>query len=565
MKDEIVEKGAIADQVEEIKDEYYDAPYGMVSSFDDLAPDALMELSDSLQTLTYIVRSIVSNISGDMSLDDSAKFAKIQKEWAKYVELASGLMSEYGTENKSKSLALVVKDWASNLLNKDGKTEGGVVFPASDFAFVPDKKKPSTWKLRIAEGKPGNVTIAQLGRAAAAFSSGGFRGNKVELPAGAVAAAKRKIRAAYKRLGVSDEKIPDSVKSKSDEGMMIWKDATTNQYRWLAVYSNSYRDIDNPPEIISEKSHMTFVENVDSGKLAMPELWHWHVKDSKYGQADFVGYDADSGFAIASGYILPGHEAEAEALAGKSNIKVSHGMPPSSIVRDPNNPSVIVGHATVEISDLPDWAAANPLTGFMIYQDQEDTMALPKEKKEYLKSLGVDVEAIEKNLDLAASKALELGIERKEITPAPEPEVPVAEAPTEMQGATPAVEDKVAETDEKEKSLPNTVTLSAADVASIVTEVMAPFYQQIADLQTVVKELKEVKPEVVSPASMMNSAQLIAAMINKNMSAIGSKETSVNKNANLAKDGPVQTDPDQASAAPENLLGRVITSIINPS
>ena len=56
------------------------------------------------------------------------------------------------------------------------------------------------------------TTVAQLGRAAAAFSPGGFRGNRVQLPTDAVAGAKAKIRAAYRRLGVATEDIPKWVR-----------------------------------------------------------------------------------------------------------------------------------------------------------------------------------------------------------------------------------------------------------------------------------------------------------------------------------------------------------------
>lgn len=558
---DIIEKGEIADQVDKLEESYQNMPYEQYStmtSFDDLSTSGIVELWDGLRTLTYMAQTIVGNISRDEIMDDATKLAKIQSEWTKYNELATGLMSEYSAENKSKSIATSIKDWATNLVNKAGKTEGGVTYPAGDFAFVPDPKKPSTWKLRLAEGKPGNVTVAQLGRAAAAFSSGGFRGNKVQLPSGAVAAAKRKIRAAYKRLGVKDDEIPESVKSK--EGMMIWKEA--DLYRWFAVYSNSYRDVDNPPEIISEKSHMNFVKEVDEGRLPYPELWHWHVKGTKYGQADFVAYDQDTGFAMAAGYILPGHEAEAEALAAKDNIKVSHGMPPETVVRDEVDDSVIVGHATVEISDLPDFAAANQLTGFMIIP-QEDTMALPKEKKEYLQSLGIDVDAVELNLSKAAAKAAELGIERKEKTE----ETPAETTSTEPQGATPAVETPVAEThDEEVKSLPTAATLSAADVASIVTEAITPFAIQIAELGAVVKELKEKADAPVQGQSMVTSAQLISQMISKNLSAVGNPATAVAKNAALAKEGPAQTDPSAVtSATPDGMLGRVISNIIAPT
>jgi len=99
------------------------------------------------------------------------------------------------------------------------KTEDGICYPATDYAFVPDANKPSTWKLKIAQGKPGNITVEQLGRAAAAFSEGGFRGNCVELPEDQVGGVKRKVRAEYAKLGVSLNDMPESIKSLKDETM----------------------------------------------------------------------------------------------------------------------------------------------------------------------------------------------------------------------------------------------------------------------------------------------------------------------------------------------------------
>ena len=63
------------------------------------------------------------------------------------------------------------------------KTEDGVQFPAVAFAYVPDAEKSTTWKLRLWEDLEKKVTRAQLGRAAAALSPGGFRGQKVVIPA----------------------------------------------------------------------------------------------------------------------------------------------------------------------------------------------------------------------------------------------------------------------------------------------------------------------------------------------------------------------------------------------
>jgi len=91
------------------------------------------------------------------------------------------------------------------------KTEDGVVYPAAAFAYTPDLDKPSGWKLRLWEDLEKKVTKKQLGAAAAAFSPGGFRGNRVQLPSTEVAGAKAKIRAAYRRLGVATDDIPKSV------------------------------------------------------------------------------------------------------------------------------------------------------------------------------------------------------------------------------------------------------------------------------------------------------------------------------------------------------------------
>ena len=86
------------------------------------------------------------------------------------------------------------------------KTENGQEFSSSAYLIVPDPSKPSTWKLRIEES-PGKVTVAQLGRAAAALGKG-FRGNKVQASSGDRASALRKLRARYKSLGVSGKDLP---------------------------------------------------------------------------------------------------------------------------------------------------------------------------------------------------------------------------------------------------------------------------------------------------------------------------------------------------------------------
>src|SRR5262245_34527498 len=78
------------------------------------------------------------------------------------------------------------------------KTDGGAQFTAKAYLIVPDPEQPSTWKVRVEE-TPGKVTVAQLGRAAAALTKG-FRGNKVQASAEEIAAAKRKLRGLYRKM-----------------------------------------------------------------------------------------------------------------------------------------------------------------------------------------------------------------------------------------------------------------------------------------------------------------------------------------------------------------------------
>jgi hypothetical protein len=89
------------------------------------------------------------------------------------------------------------------------KTENGVEYPAAAYAYVPDPKQPSTWKLRLWETPKLKETPRQVGRAMAALGPGGFRGNRVEIPAGDLAAVRAKVRAAWKRVhGGEGQKAP---------------------------------------------------------------------------------------------------------------------------------------------------------------------------------------------------------------------------------------------------------------------------------------------------------------------------------------------------------------------
>ena len=93
------------------------------------------------------------------------------------------------------------------------KTEDGVEFPAAAFAFVPDPTKPSTWKLRLWETPDKKVTATQVGRAIAALGPGGFRGNRVQIPAADLSGVKAKVRRAWKQVHTDADEVPGVIKS----------------------------------------------------------------------------------------------------------------------------------------------------------------------------------------------------------------------------------------------------------------------------------------------------------------------------------------------------------------
>jgi len=91
------------------------------------------------------------------------------------------------------------------------KTVDGAGLAASAFAYVPDAKKPSTWKLRIDDAE-------HVGGAAAALGAG-YRGEKVEIPEGDRAAVVAKVRVAWKKFhpDAKADAMPDGIKESAPE------------------------------------------------------------------------------------------------------------------------------------------------------------------------------------------------------------------------------------------------------------------------------------------------------------------------------------------------------------
>lgn len=157
--------------------------------------------------LQSVYSEIIQEAGRRNASSDAARIKKI-------VELCQELLSSEEPEEKETKEALKeatsILTWLKE--QKVMKTEDGVQFPADAYAYVPDPEKPSEWKLRLWEDPEKKVTRVQLGRAAAALSPGGFRGQKVDIPRDDLASVKRKIRAEYRKLDVEDEDIPRWVK-----------------------------------------------------------------------------------------------------------------------------------------------------------------------------------------------------------------------------------------------------------------------------------------------------------------------------------------------------------------
>lgn len=265
---------------------------------------------------------------------------------------------------------------------------------------------------------------------------------------------------------LKQEDVPSIVAAESPS-FRVWKQGDT--YRWLAIYSNNYRDEDAPPEIISAKSHENFVKMFDSGEVPKPELWLWHTPGTAFGDVDMLDF-TDDGMAVASGTIRKGKEHIAQRLGEMPNLGVSHGMDADTMERDAVDKSVITRHVTREISPLPLWAAANKRTRFAVLR-KETSMAMSNEKKQFLANAGLSDEEIQ-NVEQTGKEIAE-----------------------EAQSS--GVESKEAEVQEEPKGEPETKTEETQDfatkveVAEAMAEVLKALTTQISEMTAKMNEVSE--------------------------------------------------------------------------
>lgn len=371
------------------------------------------ELSDKLRT-------IVADVVSDETISDKQ---------AAVIALISEDTDMFAAPVKKKGILDHIKEaiFADEVFTNEKaaiKRENGLDFPARDYAYVPDPLRPATWQLRLTE-TPGKVSLPFLTRAAASLSPAGFRGVKSKIPLTVASAVKRRIRAEYRKLGVMEAEIPASVKSLPEDppdnnsSMFIWKNEATDEYHFVGVYSNNLRDDDSPAEILTEKAHNDFANALEQGIFDYPELWHWHIKGSRWGKVEHIM--VVDGFPVALGKIDKGHEAEAEAIMSMPDdypIAMSHGMPRRYIVRNKADSTLIEFYVSNEISTLPRYAAANKYTGFIIFDEpsnKETNMPLTQQQRDFLKRVQLPDDAIN-GLDGLDEVGKAAGRERKELT-----------------------------------------------------------------------------------------------------------------------------------------------------
>jgi len=406
------------------------------------------------------------------------------------------------------------------------KTIGGRKYPSSDFLVVEDAQKVDTWHLQVKRN--GTPDHNLMGAAKAALmASGGHRGNPYKGP------NKQEAIAKLKRLYASENM--EWSESKERNTFTLWKDTDTGAYRWLAVYSNKWRDEDNPPEILTSQAHRDFVEAVDKGDWPQPEAWLWHVPGTRFGVADWVAYD-ESGFALASGTIDEGQESIAEFLAAQEDLSMSHGMPVKEIERDTEDSTIITRYRTMEISPLPREAAANKY-GTAIELIREVKMAIPDNKRTFLAdAMGEKgLQDLEEKLAAKAKELEELEIQSKEEDVQEEEVEEMVAEEAEPKEETPP-----------EEPAPNYVT--AEEVAEAVGAYLKPVFEQIQALsglgeavEELGKEIKALKKDDEEKVKETLANTPAASLFDRIQSVIGSDETLVDGRYKLAKEGPKET------------------------
>ncbi len=116
--------------------------------------------------------------------------------------------------NKRKWLIVKAEEGLPKKKEEDGE------YPASDYAYVPEPDKSSTWKLRLTSEPGGDPDPRIVGAAVAALGKG-FRGQKVQIPEEDIKAVKKKVAGAWRKANPdkTNEDMPTILKSEGGDGL----------------------------------------------------------------------------------------------------------------------------------------------------------------------------------------------------------------------------------------------------------------------------------------------------------------------------------------------------------
>jgi len=159
--------------------------------------------------------------------------------------------------------------------------------------------------------------------------------------------------------------------------------AANGRNAWIARHTGKW--VDREKEILADKAHDRYVNHVLKGEFPLPELWMWHAKGTRHGQA--VAVWKSGGFVLAAGYFDDNERGQKafeyyQRNAGK--IKLSHMF---HYPHESKIDGVYYDYQTIEITTLPDGAEAFPYTSF----NEVQTMALsPQAETMIQEALGAD-------------------------------------------------------------------------------------------------------------------------------------------------------------------------------
>lgn len=303
----------------------------------------------------------------------------------------------------------------------------------------------------------------------------------------------------------------------NDSAFQVFKAADGKHY-WIARYTNNFEDRDK--EILSAKAHESYVARVNLGFVEPPELWIYHAKGTKHGQADEVWMH--TGFIFAFGHFDESDEAK-HAIKyyqrEKDNIELSHGFTfPKWALKD----GVYESYNTFEISTLPKGAASNPFTSF----EEIETMTLSaKQEQSIEKVIGKEglkrVQSLHTNAEKMSDVLRAIEVNHKdfvETKPAESIEAGSGEAIKTLLADMIAVNAAVLEELDSTKTEWATAKAAQETAVKSVTDGAATI-KQLTDDVAALKVQLSARPKTASndPTTLIEKKDLPAEVINANV------------------------------------------------